>query len=330
MYKREFLNQLNQNKIPNSLLLYGACNFQTDHYTKAILSHWGISFEDLLTLYFDDYDFGLAKNHLSQASLFGDKNALLIRTTKPLDKTQTQTLLKLCKKSANNHLLIACYDDSSKLKTYSKLFAKTQKADHVRFFKSSISEAITYLAQSAKAKKIHVQSYALSHLYKIHNENLELAINELEKLAILNKEISVNDIDSLVYGTGEIGVERFIQKLLFGKPILEDIQILLESGQIDEIRLINALQNYITQLFNFFAYIKLHGSCDTEAILGYRLPPFLAKERAGESMKFNLNQYRDLLIALSKTELTLKTQPHQDKASSLLACLLEISKLIKS
>lgn len=329
MYKREFLNLLNQNKIPNSILLYGACDFQIDHYAKTVLDSWDASPDDILTLYFGEFDFSLAKNHLAQTSLFGNQNILFIKTDKTLDKTQIQTLLNLCANSNQNHLLISCYSDDGKLRALSNIFAKTQNADHVRFFKTSTSEAIAYLAQSAKAKNIHIQPFALSHLYNMHNENLKLSINELEKLAILDKEIGVNEIDKLVYGTGELGLEDFIQKILSGKPFIQDIQRLIESGQIDEVRLVNALQNYVTQLFSFFAYIKLNGTCDAKAILGYPLPGFLAQARAKESMRFNLTQYQNLLKVLCNTELILKTETNQDKESTLLACLLKITKLIK-
>lgn len=330
MYKREFLNLLNQNKLPDSLLLYGACDYQIDHYTQMILKSWEATSDDILTFYYDAYDFKLAKAHLSQSSLFGNQNILHVKSDKPLPKPEIQTLLEITTKSSQSKLLISCYSDDSKLKTFASNFSPKIGGQNVRFFKPNTSEAISYLAQAAKEKGLNIQPYALTHLYGIHNEDLRLAISELDKLSILDKEVQASDIDKLVYGSGMMGVETFIQNILAGKPIANDFKNLLESGQIDEIRLINAMQNYITQLFTFFAYIKLHGSCDARAILGYPLPEHIASIRAKESMRFNIQTYQSLLLILAKTELTLKTQTHYDKPTILLSCILEISKLIKN
>lgn len=330
MYKREFLNLLNQKQLPDSILLFGACDYQIDHYSDAILKSWGATSDDILTFYFDAYDFKLAKAHLSQSSLFGNQNILYVKTDKALPKTETQTLLEITTKSSQSRLLMSCYSDDSKLKTYASTFSPKLGAQNVRFFKPNTSEAISYLANAAKEINLNIQPYALSHLYTTHNEDLRLAISELDKLAILDKEIQASDIDRLVYGSGMMGVETFIQNILASKPIASDFKSLLESGQIDEIRLVNAMQNYITQLFTFFAYIKLHGSHDAKAILGYPLPEHIASARAKESLRFNLQTYRSLLEILAKTELTLKTQTHYDKPTCLLACILSISKLIKN
>jgi DNA polymerase-3 subunit delta len=330
MYKREFLNFLNQKNLPDSLLLYGACDFQIEHYSDKILKSWEATSDDVLTLYFDAYDFKLAKAHLSQSSLFGNQNILHVKTDKPLPKNETQALLEITTKSAQSRFLVSCYNDDSKLKTYSSVFSPKLGAQNVRFFKPNTSEAINYLIQGAKDINLNIQPYALSHLYTTHNEDLRLAISELEKLAILDKEIQATDIDKLVYGSGMMGIETFIQNLLAGKPITNDFKNLLESGQIDEVRLVNSMQNYITQLFTFYAYIKLHGSHDARAILGYPLPEHIASSRAKESMRFNTQIYSSLLTTLAKTELTLKTQTHHDKPTCLLSCILSIIKLIKN
>ena len=330
MYKREFLNLLSQKKLPDSLLLYGACDYQIDHYSQMILNSWEATSDDMLTLYYDAYDFKLAKAHLSQSSLFGNQNILHVKIDKPLPKPEAQTLLEITTKSAQSRFLISCYSDDSKLKTFAAIFSPKLSGQNVRFFKPNTSEAISYLVQAAKEKNLNIQPYALSHLYTIHNEDLRLAISELEKLAILDKEIQAADINRLVYGSGMMGVETFIQHLLSGKPIANDLEALLESGQVDEVHLVNGMQNYITQLFTFYAYIKLHGSHDARAILGYPLPEHIALARAKESMRFNTEIYRSLLTLLAKTELTLKTQAQHDKPTCLLACILSITKLIKN
>lgn len=330
MYKREFLNLLNKKSLPNSILLYGACDYQIDYYTKALLELWEATPDDMLTLYFDAYDFKLAKSFLSQSSLFGNKNILHVKSDKALPKKEAQTLLEITTKSSQSRFLISCYSDESKIKTFAANFVPKFNAQNVRFFKPSVGEAMNYLIEAAKKINLNIQPYALNHLYMLQNENLRLAVNELDKLAILDKEIESADIDRLVYGSGTIGVESFIQNLIAKKPVEDDLKTLLESGQIDEIRLINAIQNYFTQLFTFYAYIKLHGSHNAKEILGYPLPEHIAAKRAKESMGFSTDEYQKILAHLAKTELILKSQPHCDKPSILLSCILFISRLIKN
>ena len=78
MYKKELDNLIAANKLPKSIMLYGECEYLTSLYTKKISLIFGKK-EDILAFYFDEYDFKSAKNFLSQSSLFGGKNILLIK-----------------------------------------------------------------------------------------------------------------------------------------------------------------------------------------------------------------------------------------------------------
>lgn len=329
MYRRELENMLRLGQLPKAFLLHGMCHFQIAHYGHAILSHWNVSKDEPLVFYFDAYDFASAKSHVSQSSLFGDKNLLVIKTDKALPKKELETLLQLCHKDPNSYLLVECYSDDAKIKTMAKSFTKKVSAEVARFFNPSPAEAMQFMAAKAKEKKLNIQSFALNHLYLLHNEDLNLAISEFEKLAILDKEITKADVDRLVYGAGSIGIEAFAIKLLEGKEFAEDFQSLLESGNVDEVRIINAIQNYVVQLASFHLYIKLHGNVDAKAILGYPLPPHLANERARQSTKLSLEIYHVLLETLALTEHTLKTQSHQDKTTFLLSRLLHLQTLLR-
>ena len=64
---------------PNYFLFYGDYFFLSIYETK-IESQ--IQNTNIVKLYFDEWDFEKAKFHLSQNSLFGDKNTLIVKTDK--------------------------------------------------------------------------------------------------------------------------------------------------------------------------------------------------------------------------------------------------------
>jgi len=329
MYRRELEGLLKAQKLPKSLLLHGVCDFQISHFGKQILAQWNSQNDEPLAFYFDAYDYAQAKAHISQSSLFGNKNLLIIKTDKPLPKQELEVLLGLCHKDPNSFLLLECYSDDAKVKTMAKSFTKEFSADVVRFFKPNTSEAISLMSLVAKTKNLPIDPAALHHLYLCHNEDLNLAVSEFDKLSILDAPITKAHIDRLVYGAGGVGLEEFATKILQLKPFQEEFQTLLESGAIDEVRLLNALQNHLVQLLSFHLYIKLHGSADAKAILGYPLPPHLANERAAQSLRLSLPQYSALLEHLALAEHTLKTQTHYDKTTFLLSTLLHVQALLK-
>lgn len=322
MYKKEFDTLIYSKNIPNTIALYGVCDYQIGFYEKTILDFWGN--DGVLKFYFDEYDFKMAKAHLSQASLFGDKNILIIKTDKAMNVKELEALISLCNKNNINHFLLVIFGDDSKIKTSMKVFNK----NFVRFFKPTLNEAIFYMQNMAKKINLNINNYGLQYLYNIHNEDLSLSINTLEKLSILNKEITTSDIDSLVYGMGEVNIEDFIAKLLDKKDIITLYKNLNDNGNIDEIKLLNAIQNYLTTLFAFHSYIKINGSFDVQKILGYPLPPQLAKQKANQSIKIKTATFYELFKCLILAEYTLKTNQKLDKDSFMLSVILELQTLI--
>lgn len=318
MYKKEFDTLLNTKKIPKAVALYGLCNFQLKFYEEEILNIWGN--EGVLKFYFDDYDFQSAKAHLSQSSLFGDKNILVLKVDKTLATKEVEALIELCGKSDINNFLLISFSDDAKTKTLIKPFGP----NIVRFFKSNLGEAMNFLQNEAKKIELKISSFALQHLYLTHNEDLSLSINEFQKLMILDKEISTSDIDRLVYGMGEVSIEEFTIKLFDKKNILELYQSIIQSANIDEIRVINAIQSHLFQLFLFHAYIKANGTFDAIKILGYPLPLKLAKERAEQSIKIKLKIFSQLSNILAEAEYILKTNSNIDKESMLLSTLIKL------
>ncbi len=328
MYKKDLLNLLNQNALPKAFMAYGACEYQTSHFGKIIADLWSDSKDDILTFYFDAYDFSSAKQHLSQSSLFSNKNIAVIKTDKTIPKKELDTLVQICQKNDNSYLLLQFFGDEQKAKNITKSFTKKNGADFVRFFKLNMNEALQMLKLEAQKLNLDIEPYALQHLYLFHNEDISLCVNELPKLTIMETRISKKNIDELVFGLGEVNLEDFISKIVEKKDIKNDFLTLAECGQYDEIFIINSLQNYICTLFLFHSYIKIHGSFDARAILGYPLPPQLAQKRANQSMKLSLPSFAKVLKALAKAEHTLKQGTFSDKNTYLLSTILKVQRLI--
>lgn len=329
MYKREFENILRNNSLPKSILLYGACAYQIDYFGEKIVDIWSEEGkEEAATFYFDDYDFSIVKNFLNQSSLFGDKNILIIKTQKSISKKELDILVSICYKTQYSYMLVQAYDEQ-KTKNMPKSFSKKLHSDFVRFFKLNINEALALMKQKANLLHVNIQPYALQHLLLTHNENLSLAIGELSKLSILENEVTKNDIDRLVYGLGEVGLDDFISNLLEKKDITKAFQTLSESKEYDEIYIINSMQSYITQLFLFHAYMKIYGTFDARAVLGYPLPPDIAKRRASQCVRLSIKTYEELLKTLALAEITLKKSSFSDKNTYLLSVLLKLQKILK-
>lgn len=123
-------------------------------------------------------------------------------------------------------------------------------------------------------------------------------------------------------------MDRFMGKLLEKKDIKEEFLRLVEGDGIEEIRIVNALQTHISQLFLFHAYIKLHGTFDAKAILGYPLPPQLAAERSKLSIKIDLATYQRLLTLLTDAEYRLKKAGNIEKSSYLLSILIKFQSFL--
>ncbi len=322
MYKKEFEKEL-QGPFPyKSVLLYGESDFFIDFYGEKIAKRWG-SKEERLSFYFDEYDFSSAKNFISQASLFEENNILIVKHDKKIPKKEIDTLIELCNKNKKSFFLFQFYGDDQKAKDISKSFTKKKNAIFVRFFKPYLKEAIDILSQKAKEKNISIERYALEHLYFLQNEDLSLAATELEKLSLLDKKIDIKDIEQTVYGLGNISLEDFIEKVLRKENIKEPLLKIMESGAGDPVSIINALENYVTQLFMFHIYIKIYGKIDAKEITGYNMPPFIAQKRAELSIKIPLQKYKEMLNFLTEVELKLKNSQNIEKNSLLFSSLIK-------
>ena len=326
MYKNHLDTAIRNQTLPKSLLLYGE-EFFSNYYAKIILPLFGDK-DNILSFYFDEYNYESAKNFIAQPSLFGDVNILYIRNDKRIPKKELDVLVGLCQKNPTSYLIYQFSGDDKAAKELTRSFGKKKGADFVRFFKPHMGEALTVLNQKAQELKLEIDNYALQHLFLLQNEDLSLSMNELSKLSILNKKIYAADIDKQVYGMGEIAMDEFIAKLLEKEDIKEYLQKLLDSGSHDEIRIISALQAYIVQLFMFHTYIKVYGRYDVLEILGFPLPQNLAQLRASQCIKINLSTYQKILKHLLDTEFALKKMQNIDKNSYTFSALIKLQSFL--
>jgi DNA polymerase-3 subunit delta len=322
MYKKELDILIQNSALPKSLLLYGE-EFYTSYYIKKILPTITIK-DNILSFYYDEYDFSGAKNFISQPSLFGDINLLYIKSDKKIAKKELDELVDICYKNQNSFFYFEFIGEDKVAKDLTKSFGKKKLADFVRFFKPTIGESISILANRAKELMLDIDTSVLRELLTVQNEELSLCFNDLEKLALLEKKVTTYDIREHIYGIGEVVLDDFIVKLLKKGDIKKDLEIILEAGGIDEIKVINAITNYIEMLLEFHLYIKANGIYDTKEILGYSLPPFLAKERANLSIKITPLQYELMLKELLKCEFLLKNEKNLKKNSLLYATLIKL------
>jgi len=322
MYKNEFDNHIRNKSVSNSFVFFGESHFLIDMYTKMLTN---IADANILNYYHDAYDFTAAKAHLSQGSLFGDRNILIIKSEKKIPKKELDTLLELSYKNSDNIFIYAYYGSDQKSYNNAKSFAKT-KTMSVRFFHPKEYEAQNLLLQIAQEKSVKIDKYTLSHLLKIHSGDIALAANEIEKFRVFDREVTTKDVDALVYGLGEINLDDFIQKILQKKDFKADLHNILEHGE-DEIRILTAITSYLTQLYMFNIYIRVNGAPDAKEILGYPAPKFVIEQKASLAIKIKPASFYRLHQLLLSNELKMKSS-NIDKSAILFSTLIRLQKLL--
>jgi len=318
MYKRELENLLNSNKEIKNILLFGECRYFIENYSKLITKKIDEQSEKMV-FYFDEYDFSSAKNYLSQTSLFGDKNILVIKTESKINANELKSLIKISEKVDDSYLIVEYYGND--FRTFQKPFG----SNFVRFFDPNIHESVGILSQKAISIDLDIDRYALEHLLATQGFNISFALNELDKLSILDLKITTKDIDRLSYGLGELNLDELIFKILNKDNFFKDLKTLLQKE--DEIRVIIAIASFITQLSLFNLFFEINGFVDSKEILGYKLPKQIEEARFRLSKKLNRDSISKMLEHLQKSELILKTEPKIDKEAILYSSLIKLQTL---
>ncbi|WP_456450671.1 DNA polymerase III subunit delta [Hydrogenimonas sp.] len=325
MYKREFDQLLASGTLPKSLMLYGDNDYYLDAYAEVFIDKTGAR-EGMLKLYYDDYDFQAAKNHLGQSSLFGDMNLLVVRSDRKIPKKELTTLLELAAKNETNYFLYLY--TGSDFKSLTASFTKKMRAEHVRFFPPSLREGVEVLQAKASRLGLAIDRYALEHLLMVLNLNLALAANELEKLAVLEGPVGTKEIDEHVFSLAPMAMDDFLLALFSRRPLAEVLHKMQQLGE-DEYAILRSIEYFTAQLFLFHAYIKLHGAPDSAAILGYRLPKQLEQQRSQLAVKISLPLFGKILDALAEGELAMKAPAAStQKETLLLGVLIKIKSFL--
>jgi len=282
MYKKDF-DKLE--KIPNYVLFYGN-DFYLQEYEKKILEKF--ENDNILKMYYDEYDFDVAKTHLHESSLFGGKSVLIIKHNKIPQKIE-----KLIKYTKESYLFFFYYGDKKP-----DIFKK----NFVRFFEPNIKEKILMIDELSKKKNI-----TLTHEAKLYMaKSLEPSFfeSEIEKLSLYSNSISLEDIKNMVFNYKEESFEEIFISILKGEDFLERIDLFLQTNDFK--RFLPALIRYVRELYSYFLYIKNTGSSSLEGFLGYKLPYDIEKNRIDIVLSLKEKDYYELLRNLLNFELLMR------------------------
>ena len=116
--------------------------------------------EDTYKFFFDEYNFVKAKEFLSQSSLFGNANILIVKRDKIIPKKELDMLINICNKSNNSYFLYQFVADDKYMEESKKSFGN----NFVRFFKPNNNEIFYIVKQEAKELNLQIDDYAISCL----------------------------------------------------------------------------------------------------------------------------------------------------------------------
>ncbi len=324
MYKSEFEKILNT-KLPKALLIYGDDTYAIEQYISYYIDKLGAK-EDKLKLYFEEYDFDQAKSYLSQNSLFGNTNLLILKTEKALTKKDAETLLELIQKSGDNYLIYVFLGIQKEIKPLVPLFKSSENVE-VRLFEPTIKESLVALRKKATYIELDIDDYVLEHLILSLNNNLMLANGELDKLKILNRAITTKDIGELVFCETSMSAERFIIDICNKKMSFTTLNTLLESGN-DINAIIRSTQVFLNQILLFQAHIKLNGVVNSQDILGYKLPKQIEEQRAMIANRIKSSKLLKAFEHLLQSEIEIKRAQAPQKETLLYAMFIELQNIL--
>jgi len=325
MYQKEFENLLRTTP-PRAILLYGENPYLIASYLQHYINITDAR-ESMMTQYYEEYHFESAKNYLSQSSLFGGVNLLIIKSSKKIPKKELDKLIELVQKSPDNYLLLEYQGTPKDAKSLQNSFSPKKGANWVRLFEPNIRESIALLQQKAQSLNMQIDHYALQHLLLLLNNDLSLCANELNKLAILESEVTSKDIDRLVYSTAPLAVEQLLVELFEKKPIIETLSRLIELG-VDAYAILRSTQFFVNQLFLFHAYMKLHGTINSKEILGYQLPKPIENQKAQLALRVKSQTLLKIFEHLLAVELQIKNSSSSNKEFLLYGAFVKLQGLL--
>lgn len=325
MYQREFENLLRTTP-PRAMLFFGENTYQINNYLQHYINITNAS-EEMLSLYHDEYSFNQAKAYLSQSSLFGGTNLLIIKREKKIPKKELDVLVELVGKNSENFLLFHYTGTPSNAKSLQSSFSPKKGANWLRLFEPNIRESIAMLQAKSQKIGLDIEHFALQHLMLLLNNNIALCANELDKLAILEGKVTAKEIDRLVYSTAPLVTEQLLIELFQKKPITQTLSKLLEVGE-DEFSILRSTQFFVNQIFLFNAYMKLNGHIDSKEILGYKLPKPIEEQKANLALRVNSPALLKIFEYLLEIELEMKKTPPNNRELLLYGVFIKLQSFL--
>ncbi len=289
MYKEEF-DKLTT--LPNYLLFYGNEYFLNE-YQKKIENKF--KNDNVLKLYFNDYNFELAKEHLLENSLFGGKNVLIIKHDKVIKNIE-----ELIKLSKNGYFFFFFYGNK-KIDAFKKNF--------VRFFEPNINDLFFKIDEVAKKFNVKISNEA--KLYLARSIDASLIEKEIEKLANYKDEIRVFDVEENIFIYKDEHFEDIFVKILSGEDFQYDLEMFLQTN--DYKRFIPALMRYIKDLFLYKLYLN-KGNSSLKGLLGYQLPRDIENIRINLSNNIDEKKLYNVLSFLALKELEMRKSDKNKEA----------------
>ncbi len=323
MNKNEFIKGvLNAVTPPKHFLLFGAEPYQVEFYAKELLKR--VPNENLLKLYFDEYDFAVAKEHLAQSSLFAASNTLYIKSDSRISAKELKELISLAQKDANTMIVELQADIKAKDE-----YLRHLNGNFARFFApNSPAEAISILAHHAQILGLNISHDALRKIYELQNESLYLSASELNKLASVATQISDASVSALVYGLNGITFDMFFNKILMRQPIREDFFIFSSEANFSEVMFIKMLYQAFWRLFRVHVAVRTTGRFEASKILGYQPPERVISALQQSAMRLKTDAYRRIFIYLNEVEFELMTSVKEQKELYLLSSILRVQDLV--
>ena len=326
MYRNEFDNHLKQNKKFNAYMFFGQSTFLVEYYASKVATLHGNK-EDVEKLYFDDYDFKYAKDKLLQSSLFSDNNILLIKLDKKRPKKEVMELIEACNTNTSSTVIFSCLGDSE-FKTMGSYFSDKTNSVSIRMFSPANHEAIKILENEARSLGMNYEIPALNHLFFMHKNDLSLCMNDLKKLAVLDAKITSNIVNSHCFGIGDVSFEDFLNDLIQGKDISDDLHLLLEEG-VNEVYLLSQVTSYVQQLFMISSYARTMGAPNPKEILGFIPPKNIWEKKSKLAINIKPEVFADMMEYLLDIELEFKTSKITNQNLYLQATLRKFTVLFR-
>jgi len=325
MYQKEFENLLRHTP-PKAMLFYGENPYLIGAYLQYYIKVTDAS-DSLLTLYFEEYTFQRAKDYLSQSSLFGGTNLLIIKRDKKIPKKELEILLDLVSKSPDNFLLFEYRGKASDAKSLQTTFSPKKGANWLRLFEPKIQESVAILQKKTRIMGIDIDYDTIQYLIVLLNNNLTLCANELKKFSILKAKITTEDIDKLVYSTAPLAMEKLLLDLFEKKPIIQTLNKILELGE-DHYSVLRSTQFFVNQIFLFHSYLELHQKIDSQAILGYKLPKHVENQKKDLAMRVDHDSLLKIFEHLLEVELEIKKSSSNNQELLIYATFIKIQSFL--